>query len=148
MRFECEQWVPAPRDEVFRFFSDAANLEQITPPWLHFEVSTPRPVHVRQGTLIDYRLRLHGVPIRWQSEISVWDPPYRFVDEQRRGPYRRWVHTHSFIDEAGGTTVRDAVDYDVPFAIIARWFVARDIRRIFAFRLRALESIARREWAR
>lgn len=140
MRFECEQWLPAPRDDVFRFFSDAANLQAITPPWLHFEMVTPQPVDIRRGTVIDYRLRIHGIPIRWQSLITTWSPPERFVDEQRRGPYKRWVHTHEFVEERGGTTVRDSVDFAVPLAFVTRRFVERDIRRIFAYRSAALSE--------
>lgn len=141
MQFGCEQWVAAPRDEVFRFFSDANNLEAITPPWLRFKVLTPPPITIRQGTLIDYRLRLHGVPLRWQSEITRWNPPYQFVDEQRRGPYKRWVHTHTFEDARGGTLIRDEVEFQIPFEWIARWFVMRDVRAIFAFRQQALPGL-------
>lgn len=137
MRFTAEIWLPRPRDEVFQFFSDAANLEALTPPWLNFEVLTPAIV-LRQGALIDYRLRLYGVPLRWQSEISRWEPPERFVDEQRRGPYRRWVHTHTFAEERGGTRVADLVEFDVPFGWLAGRLVMRDVRRIFAFRTSAL----------
>lgn len=138
----------APRADVFRFFSDAANLQAITPPWLHFQVLTPSPIPITQGTLIDYRLRIHGFPIRWQSEITVWDPPFRFVDEQRRGPYKRWVHTHTFVEERGGTTIRDDVEYEVPLALVSKWLVERDVRAIFAFRRTALESLARSGWSR
>jgi ligand-binding SRPBCC domain-containing protein len=148
VRFDCEQWVAASRDEVFTFFSSAENLEAITPPWLHFQVTTPSPITIHQGTIIDYRLRIHGIPLRWQSAISTWEPPHRFVDEQRRGPYTRWVHTHTFVEECGGTTIRDSVDFDVPFAIVSKWFVQRDVRAIFAFRQSALASIARAGWSR
>jgi ligand-binding SRPBCC domain-containing protein len=140
MQFKSEEWLPAPRPDVFRFFADASNLEAITPPWLHFRLVTPVPVDIRQDAVIDYRLRVHGIPIRWQSVITVWDPPHRFVDEQRRGPYRRWVHTHDFIEERGGTTVRDSVEFDVPLAPLSRWFVERDVRRIFAYRRDALRA--------
>ena len=107
MRFESTLWLPRPRDEVFAFFANAANLEAITPPWLHFQVLNPALV-IHQGVLIDYRLTLYGIPLKWQSEISRWDPPTSFVDKQRTGPYRRWVHTHTFADERGGTRVGDA----------------------------------------
>jgi len=140
MHFACEQWLPAPRDEVFAFFSDAVNLEAITPPWLHFRIVTPAPVRIERGTVIEYRLRVHGIPVRWGSVIAVWDPPRAFVDEQLRGPYRRWRHTHTFAAERGGTTVRDSVDYDVPFAWFAGWLVERDVRRIFEYRRRALHE--------
>ena len=139
MRFTSELWLPRPRDEVFQFFSDAANLEALTPPWLHFEILTPAVV-LRRGVLIDYRLRLYGIPLRWQSEISRWDPPDCFVDEQRRGPYRRWVHTHVFAEERGGTRISDAVEFEVPFGWLAGWWVRRNVRKIFAFRTHALKS--------
>jgi len=138
MHLDSELWLPRPRDEVFAFFSDAANLEALTPPWLHFRILTPKPIAMRAGTLIDYSIRVHGLPISWQSEITVWDPPHRFVDVQRRGPYRRWVHTHSFGDTNGGTIVGDVVEFDVALSFAAGWFVTRDVRKIFAFRKQAL----------
>jgi len=111
MHFESELWLPRPRDEVFAFFSNAANLEALTPPWLHFRILTAKPITMREGTVIDYRIRVHGIPITWQSAITVWDPPHRFLDAQRRGPYRQWVHTHSFDEASGGTTVGDSVEF-------------------------------------
>jgi ligand-binding SRPBCC domain-containing protein len=138
MQFTSEVWLPVKHDEVFRFFADAGNLEQLTPPWLHFQILTPVPIQIRRGTIIDYRLRLHGFPIRWQSEITAWEPPHRFVDEQRRGPYRRWIHQHEFLAERGGTIVRDSVEYEMPLAVVTRWFVRRDVERIFSYRSRAL----------
>jgi ligand-binding SRPBCC domain-containing protein len=138
MHLESDLWLPRPLDEVFAFFSDAANLEALTPPWLRFRILTPKPIAMRQGALIDYGIRVHGIPITWQSEITVWDPPHRFVDVQRRGPYRRWVHTHSFAEVNGGTHVGDSVDFDVPLSFAVGWFVQRDIEKIFAFRRQAL----------
>ena len=140
------QWLPRPRDEVFRFFSDARNLQRITPPFLHFQVLTPGPIVMRPGTLIDYRLKLHGVPIRWRSEITAWEPPVRFADVQRRGPYAEWTHTHTFEEDDGGTMVRDLVRYRLrgpAFAsrLINTLLVAPDTARIFAFRHKALEEI-------
>lgn len=140
MRFEGTLWLPRPREEIFAFFADAANLERLTPPWLHFHIVNPEIV-IRQGVLIDYRLRIHGVPLRWQSEISRWDPPSVFVDEQRKGPYRRWVHTHTFEEERGGTRVGDAVEFEAPFEWLTGRFVMRDVRAIFAFRQQALATI-------
>jgi ligand-binding SRPBCC domain-containing protein len=131
-------WLPAPRERVFQFFADAENLEWLTPPWLKFRVITPLPIVIGRGTVIDYRLRLRGIPLRWRSEISAWDPPHRFVDEQRRGPYRRWVHTHTFDEDNGGTRVGDAVDFDMAGGPLVAWLVKRDIRTIFAFRREAL----------
>jgi ligand-binding SRPBCC domain-containing protein len=138
MHFEADVWLPVARNEVFRFFANAMNLHVLTPPWLHFEVITPPPIAMSTGTRLDYRLRLRGIPLRWQSEISVWDPPNRFVDEQRRGPYRRWVHTHRFVEERGGTRIIDEVDFEVPGGPLVGWFVMRDVRKIFAFRKAAL----------
>jgi hypothetical protein len=130
-----EQWFPRPLDDVFAFFADAGNLETITPPWLGFEVLTPRPIAMRPGALIDYRLRLRGLPVRWRTAISVWQPPHRFVDEQRRGPYREWRHEHTFKAVDGGTLVRDHVRYRVPGGrLVHELFVRRDVARIFDFR--------------
>ena len=140
-RFECDLWLPVPRAELFPFFADATNLEAITPPFLRFEVLTPG-VEIRAGAIIDYRLRVHGIPIRWQSEITVWEPPFRFVDEQRRGPYRRWHHEHRFEERDGGTLCFDTVDYDViGGALIERLFVRRDVEKIFAFRSAKLREL-------
>lgn len=134
-----EQWFPVPRETVFPFFGDAANLEAITPPWLHFEVLTPRPFDMQAGALIDYKLRLHHVPIRWRTEIAVWEPPMRFVDRQLQGPYHVWVHEHTFQDQAGGTLVRDQVEYRVPGGpLIHALLVRRDLERIFTYRREVL----------
>jgi ligand-binding SRPBCC domain-containing protein len=135
--------LPRPRPEVFAFFGDAGNLQAITPPWLHFHILTPMPVAMRAGTLLEYRIRLHGVPVRWRTEITAWSPPSRFVDEQRRGPYGLWVHEHTFTDlPDGGTAVLDRVRYRVPGgplgALANRLLVARDLRAIFTFRAEAL----------
>ena len=133
--------VPAPIDTVFAFFADAGNLEAITPTWLHFRVLQVAPPAVRYGTVIDYRLRLHGLPLRWRSVISAWDPPHRFVDEQLRGPYRRWHHEHTFGAVSGGTEVRDRVDYELRLgAAVGARLVARDVRAIFAYRQRTLAA--------
>src|SRR3954468_23005074 len=99
--------LPRPVTEVFMFFAEPGNLETLTPPWLRFHILTPQPILMRAGARIDYRLRVHGLPVRWQSEITAWEPPVRFVDEQRRGPYRVWVHEHTFEEGDGGTEVRD-----------------------------------------
>lgn len=142
---ESEQWLPVPLERVFPFFADAVNLEAITPSWLKFRVVTPEPISMRVGQLIDYRLRVRGVPMAWQSEITAWDPPHRFVDEQRKGPYRRWHHEHMFMERAGGTVIVDRVEYAVPGGPFAPWidtlFVQGDVRRIFEHRSRAIREI-------
>ena len=124
-----------PRDEVFHFFADAANLEAITPPWLRFEILTPLPIQMRPGTLIDYRLRVRGIPIRWRTEIMEWNPPHHFVDRQISGPYHVWHHTHMFSEKDGGTLCRDEVIYRPRGGwLMNKLFVRRDVEKIFAFR--------------
>jgi ligand-binding SRPBCC domain-containing protein len=138
-RLSASVWLPRPIEEVFAFFADPGNLNRLTPAWLNFRILTPPPITMRQGLRLDYRLRLRGLPITWQSEISVWDPPNRFVDEQRKGPYRRWVHRHRFVSTAIGTDVIDEVDYAVPGGRVAhRLFVKNDLLSIFQYRQRKL----------
>ena len=139
---ETSLWLPRSVEEVFEFFSDARNLEAITPAWLKFRVLTPGMIDMLPGTLIDYELRLRVLPIRWQSEITAWDPPRRFVDEQRRGPYRKWAHEHVFSPESSGTRVIDRVTYAAPGgALVHRLLVDPDLRRIFKFRRRRLYEL-------
>lgn len=127
--------LPRPIDEVFRFFADAGNLNELTPPWLRFSVVTPPPVEMRVGAMIDYKLRIRGIPIHWRSEITAWEPPHRFVDEQRRGPYRLWIHEHRFEACGEGTRVIDDVRYAVPGGVIVhKFFVGPDLQRIFRYR--------------
>jgi len=144
--FHSELWLPLPPQEVFPFFAEAANLEAITPPWLGFRVLGQRPGQMGPGTVIDYRLRLHGVPLRWQSEITVWEPPHRFVDVQRRGPYRLWEHEHLFLPRDNGTLVQDSVRYAVPGgpgleSLLERLLVRPDLERIFAYRRQRLRQL-------
>jgi ligand-binding SRPBCC domain-containing protein len=124
--------------EVFEFFSDARNLEKLTPDFLRFRVLGVSTPDLREGTRIDYRLALHGMPVRWQSRIDSWLPGARFIDSQTRGPYRRWRHTHEFEPWRGGTIIRDRVHYELPFGavgdLLAGPLVARDVSAIFAFR--------------
>lgn len=137
-----ELLLPHPRDAVFPFFADAFNLEAITPPLLHFSVLTAPPLTMAPGLRIDYRLRLHGLPLRWQSEISVWEPPHRFVDEQRRGPYRVWIHEHTFVEVGEATLVRDLVRYSVPGGPpLERLFVRPRLAEIFRYRQERIAAI-------
>jgi ligand-binding SRPBCC domain-containing protein len=139
--FQSEIWLPLPPEEIFPFFADAGNLDAITPPWLDFQIVTPRPIVMRAGTLIDYKLRLRGLPLRWRTLIKEWQPPFRFVDEQLRGPYRQWIHTHTFEARDGGTLARDVVHYAVPFDFLTHgWLVRPDVEKIFAFRTEALRK--------
>ena len=132
--FNSQLWLPQPRSEIFAFFSDAGNLDSITPPWLHFRTISS-PIEMRSGTVIDYRLRIHGFPLHWRSEITSWDPPSLFVDKQVRGPYRLWIHEHRFEERDGGTLVHDNVHYAVLFDFLIHRLVIRpDIERIFANR--------------
>lgn len=135
----AETRVARPRDEVFPFFAEAANLESITPAFLGFKILTPLPIPMGAGTLIDYRISLRGIPMRWRTRIAAWEPPVRFVDEQIAGPYRRWVHEHTFADDGHGTLCRDVVRYRLWAppgieAFLHRTLVAPDLRRIFGFR--------------
>jgi len=136
--YEREQRLPGRPADVFAFFADARNLEAITPPLLQFRMLTPDPIAMARGTLLRYRLRVHGVPVSWLTEITAWDPPQRFVDEQREGPYALWQHTHSFEDDgAGGTLMRDVVRYELPLGVLgalAHGLVRRDIEQIFDYR--------------
>jgi ligand-binding SRPBCC domain-containing protein len=127
---------------VFPFFSEARNLEQLTPPWLRFSIITPEPILMRVGTIIDYRLRVHGIPLRWRSEIAAWDPPHLFADRQLRGPYRLWHHEHTFAERDAGTDVSDHVRYAVwGGALVDRLLVRRDVAAIFAYRTKRLQEI-------
>lgn len=141
-RLTTELLVGEPRELVFEFFADAFQLETITPPWLHFSVQTPRPIEMHAGTMIDYRLRLHGLPIRWQSKISNWEPPSQFVDEQTKGPYQYWHHLHTFEEADGGTLVRDTVHYALMLGFILHpLLVRRDLTKIFEFRRETMSRI-------
>jgi ligand-binding SRPBCC domain-containing protein len=132
-----------PPERAFDFYGDALNLEPLTPPWLHFEVTTPMPIEMGAGTLLDYKLRLHGVPVRWRTRIESWEPPHRFLDTQVRGPYSLWEHTHTFEpDGDGATAIRDRVRYAIRFgplgALAHALFVRRDLERIFDYRQAAV----------
>ena len=142
---ERKQFVPRPRNEVFAFFAEARNLEMLTPAFLNFRILTPLPLDMHSGTLIDYQIRLGGIPMRWRTRIETFEPPARFVDVQLSGPYRYWRHTHEFHDAPGGTWVIDRVTYALPFGFLgalAHWlFVRRALGRIFEYRQQRLAEI-------
>jgi ligand-binding SRPBCC domain-containing protein len=142
---ERSQRVEVPIERAFDFYGDAVNLEPMTPPWLHFEVTTPGELILRPGTLLDYKLKLHGVPVRWRTRIEIWEPPVRFVDIQVKGPYAHWEHTHLFEpDGDAATVIHDRVRYAIPLgplgALAHRLFVVRDLERIFDYRGEAVSK--------
>ena len=136
-----EAIVPVPLEDTFAFFSDAQNLERMTPPWLSFRINTPLPIEMKEGTLIDYVIELYGVPIAWRTRIDAWEPGARFVDRQVAGPYRWWHHEHRFEAVGGGTRVIDHVEYLPRAAWLSAWMVNRDVQRIFSYRQTALAQL-------
>jgi len=135
--------VPASLDETFGFFSDAANLERLTPPWLSFRIQSPMPIAMRPGVELDYRIVLHGLPIPWRSRIDVWEPGRRFVDHQVFGPYLWWRHEHLFEAAGTGTRVIDRVEYVPRLRWFTQSFVQRDVERIFTYRQETLPRLFR-----
>lgn len=141
-RLHAEVRLPRPPGEVFPFFAEARNLDRLTPPRLRFEIRTPGKIEMAVGTLIDYRIRLRGVPLRWRTRITEWDPPHAFADEQMRGPYRWWVHRHRFEADGDGTVMTDSVDYGVPGGALAHaLLVRRNLEAIFAHRAEAITKL-------
>ena len=142
---ETEQVVAVGVEETFAFFSNAVNLDAITPPSLGFTILTPLPIVMREGALIEYRLRLMGMPIHWRTRIDEWNPGRSFTDTQLRGPYALWVHRHSFAPHRDGTLIRDRVDYALPLpyltAPIQALFVRPMIERIFAYRREVIARV-------
>lgn len=144
-QFESRQIVPARLEDVFEFFSKAENLQRITPPELRFEILTPLPIDMHEGALIDYRIRLNGLPMKWRTEITLWEPPHRFIDTQLRGPYRHWIHEHRFRALGEETEMSDRVDYLAPGwllePLVDRFLVRRKVEAIFEHRARVIEEI-------
>ena len=139
---KTSQLIRRDLEEVFAFFSDAYQLENITPPFLKFKILTPRPIELKQGALIDYSLRLRFLPIKWRTEICVWEPPFRFVDQQLRGPYKKWHHEHVFESVPEGTLVHDRVHYVVPGGkLVHKLLVKNDVLKIFEYRQRRLDEL-------
>lgn len=140
-----EQWLAAPIERVFAFFSDAANLEALTPPWLRFRIVTPPPIEMRSGAMIEYRIDWRLVPIRWLTKIVEWTPPHRFVDVEVLGPFKLWHHTHTFASVDGGTLVGDMVRYALPLGILGRiahrLAVRRDVERVFEYRAERIAAL-------
>jgi ligand-binding SRPBCC domain-containing protein len=140
----CRTTLPRPVDEAFSFFAEVGNLEQITPPELCFEIVSPRPIKMRAGALIDYRLRLFGLRFKWQTEITVWDPPWHFVDVQVKGPYRQWVHHHRFSGQGAETVMEDEVHYQLPLQPVGELaypVIRLQLRRIFSYRTRVIQTL-------
>jgi hypothetical protein len=144
-RLERDQWIEAPLPAVFAFFSAAENLEALTPPWLGFRIRSPLPVEMRPGARIDYTIRLAGMPMRWRTRITVWEPGRRFVDLQESGPYARWEHTHRFQALDGGVLMSDVVEYELPYAWLGRIAHGAVVRgllaRIFDYRFARVREI-------
>jgi len=137
-----EQVIPRPVEQTFAFFADAWNLEAITPPWLRFRIKTPRPIEMAPGAVIDYRLRLWGLPVKWRTRIEIWQPPCRFVDMQIRGPYRWWWHEHTLEPHPQGTLMRDRVEYRATLdSVVTPLFVRRSVERIFDHRAQAIDIL-------
>ncbi|MGH7784707.1 MAG: SRPBCC family protein [Candidatus Binatia bacterium] len=140
-----EMVINLPRPQVFDFFADAGNLERITPPELKFNIFTPLPVDLRDGALIEYRLSVHGFPINWRTEISLWDPPFEFIDRELKGPYKQWIHRHTFVEmDDNKTLIKDEVRYRLPvepFGDLFHWCIRAKLDHIFDFRERAVREI-------
>ena len=141
---EARLWLGRPRPDVFAFFADPANLARLTPPTFGVRLLTRAPV-MAAGAVLDYRLSWYGVPIRWRAFVREFDPPYRFLDVQLRGPYARWEHRHRFLEEDGGTVVEDRVVYRLPLGFVGRALhaatVGRQLRAVWAYRTRQLAAV-------
>lgn len=143
--FQRTQIINRPRAEIFDFFADAGNLEKITPPELKFKILTPLPIDVKKGALIDYQLKLRGIPLTWKTEITEWNPPISFIDSALKSPYKQWIHRHIFTETDGGATeMEDFVRYRLPFeplGDLAHWYVKKELKYIFDYRNKVIEEM-------
>ena len=144
-KIETSQYIKRSLAEVFDYFSRPENLAEITPSELNFRILTPQPLEMKQGTIIDYTIKLFKIPIHWRTLITVFEPPYRFVDEQIKGPYKLWHHTHIFKEITGGVEIHDSVSYSIPFGLLGRLlhavWIRRDLERIFEHRKNVIDQI-------
>ncbi len=136
---KTSQWLPGPIEEIFHFFSRPENLQRLTPDSLQFKILTPSPIEMKEGALIDYKLKVHGMPIHWRSLISSYDPPNSFTDEQLKGPYRTWIHSHRFFRDGEGTRIEDHITFRVPGGrLVEKLIVQKDLTRIFSYRQKVI----------
>ena len=142
---EQTQNIPKPIEEVFDFFSRAENLETLTPDTLSFKILTPLPIEMKVGTLIDYRIKISGIPVKWRTEITEWHRNVSFRDVQHWGPYKKWDHRHFFEKIPGGTRMKDLVEYQMPLGPlgwVVHWVrVRRQLKDIFEFRRSKIEQL-------
>jgi len=145
LTLQKSQWINKPVSEVFAFFSEAQNLERITPPYLQFKILNTSTKGITKNTLIDYRLKLHGIPFHWKTRINDFIPNKMFIDEQLKGPYKKWVHTHSFKEKDGGTLIEDNVIYEIPGGIVGEFllksYIKKDLEKIFTYRQEIIKEI-------
>ncbi len=147
--FEKRTYFDRPRDVIFSFFSNAENLNKVTPKKLHFKILTDLPISMKKGTLIDYKLRIYYIPIHWRTEIKEWNPPHQFIDIQLIGPYRKWIHMHQFIAQENGTVMIDRVKYAIPGGFLVPLFhkliVKKDIEKIFEYREKKFKEFFKKD---
>ncbi len=139
------QFINKPIEDVFEFFSNPDNLSVITPPKLGFKILTPTPIKMSVGRLIDYKIYLMGIPIHWRTLITDFDPPHTFIDQQIKGPYTIWHHTHTFQKVDGGVEIKDRVVYSIPFSILGRilnfLWIRKDLENIFNYRKKVIDEL-------
>lgn len=144
-KIKTEQFIKRSLAEVFDFFSRPENLSEITPPEINFRILTPLPLEMKQGTVIDYTIKLFKIPVHWRTLITTYEPPHRFVDEQIKGPYTLWHHTHIFKEVSGGVEIHDSVSYSIPFGFLGRLlhavWIKRDLEQIFEHRKNVIDHI-------